>query len=58
MLAQVKVVRSPEQGERGKVESWSLYLSAALLRYPRVIKYILTNVFLTVKNDYDSPECF
>ena len=25
---------------------------------PRVIKYILTNVFLTVKNDYNSPECF
>ena len=24
----------------------------------RKIKYILTNVFLTVENDYDSPECF
>ena len=31
MLAQEEVVRSPEQGERGKVEFSSLCLSAALL---------------------------
>ena len=29
-----------------------------LLDTPSVIKYILTNVFLTAENDYDSPECF
>ena len=32
MLAHVKVVRSPEQGERGKAESWPLY-SAHLLHF-------------------------